>query len=160
MPVMSLSKSVASRRLSNGFPANKLVLGIPTYGRTWKLDEDSKVDAVPPEGLDGAGAAGPLTKDAGILSYPEICVRVAGGTGNVSPAGYRKVPDTTHRRGIYEKTQINWNKATHSVLGSYAYKPADEEKEEEGIWIAYEDPESAASKAAYVKSKGMTRDCL
>lgn len=126
-----------SNRLSNGFPANKLVLGIPTYGRTWKLDDDSKVDTVPPEGLDGAGAPGPLTKDAGILSYPEICTRVAGGTGNVSPAGYRKVPDTTHRRG------------------SYAYKPADAEKDEEGIWIAYEDPESAASKAAYVKSKGI-----
>lgn len=78
-----------------------MILGIPTYGRTWKLEEDSKVEAVPPEGLDGAGAPGPLTKDAGILSYPEICVRVQGGTGNVSPTGYRKIPDSTNRRGTW-----------------------------------------------------------
>ncbi|XP_030758347.1 chitinase-like protein Idgf4 isoform X2 [Sitophilus oryzae] len=122
--------------LSNGFPANKLILGIPTYGRTWKLDDDAKVDNVPPEGLDGAGDPGPLTKDAGILSYPEICVRVQG-AGNVSPQGYRKIVDVTKRRG------------------SYAYKLPDEEKDEDGIWIGYEDPESAASKAAYVKNKGL-----
>ncbi|XP_066141897.1 chitinase-like protein Idgf4 [Euwallacea fornicatus] len=123
--------------LSNGFPPNKLVLGIPTYGRTWKLEEDSKVDAVPPEGLDGAGAAGPLTKDAGILSYPEICIRVQGGTANVSPAGYKKIPDATNRQGVY------------------TYKLPDEAKNEEGIWIAYEDPVSAATKATYVKNKGL-----
>ncbi|CAG9771439.1 unnamed protein product [Ceutorhynchus assimilis] len=123
--------------LSNGFPANKLILGIPTYGRTWKLEADSNVETVPLEGLDGPGPAGPLTKDAGILSYPEICVRVQGGTGNVSPSGYRKIPDSTNRRG------------------SYAYKPKDPEKDEDGIWIAYEDPSAAANKAAYVRSKGL-----
>ncbi|KAL1490351.1 hypothetical protein ABEB36_013062 [Hypothenemus hampei] len=123
--------------LNNGFPVNKLILGIPTYGRTWKLDEDAKVDSVPPEGLDGAGAPGPLTKDAGILSYPEVCLKIRGGTGNVSPSGYRKIPDATNKKGFY------------------AYKLPDGEKNEEGVWIAYEDPQTAASKGAYVKSKGL-----
>ncbi|XP_050306762.1 chitinase-like protein Idgf4 [Anthonomus grandis grandis] len=123
--------------LSNGFPQNKLVIGIPSYGRTWKLEDGAKVDTVPPEGLDGAGSPGPLTKDAGILSYPEICVKVQGGTGNVSPQGYRKIQDSTNRRG------------------SYAYKLPDEEKNEEGVWIAYEDPAAAANKATYVRNKGL-----
>ncbi|XP_076269529.1 chitinase-like protein Idgf4 [Rhynchophorus ferrugineus] len=122
--------------LGKGFPANKLILGIPTYGRTWKLDEDAKIDTVPPEGLDGAGPPGPQTKDAGILSYPEICVRVQGG-GNVSPQGYRKIVDVTKRRG------------------SYAYKLPNPDTDEEGIWIGYEDPDSATNKATYVRNKGL-----
>ncbi|VEN41034.1 unnamed protein product [Callosobruchus maculatus] len=40
--------------------------------------------------------------------------------------------------------------------GVYAYhKPTENEEEKEGVWIGYEDPESAANKALYAKSKGL-----
>ncbi|XP_060536626.1 chitinase-like protein Idgf4 [Cylas formicarius] len=124
--------------LSNGFPQNKLVLGIPAYGRTWKLDEDAKVDSVPPEGLHGPGEPGPQTKDAGILSYPEICTKIEKPQdwNPAAPNQFKKIPDSTKRRG------------------SYAYKLPDE-TDGGGIWIGYEDPESAANKATYVRNKGL-----
>ncbi|XP_018571343.1 chitinase-like protein Idgf4 [Anoplophora glabripennis] len=125
---------------SNGAPANKLVLGIPTYGRTWKLDSDtSSVDSIPLTDLEGPGDPGPLTKEAGLLSYPEICTKVeqpSGVKGGSSPTQFKKVTDPTKRRG------------------PYAYRLPDE-NDEGGIWIGYEDPESATNKAAYVKSKGL-----
>nr|CAH7749519.1 unnamed protein product [Callosobruchus chinensis] len=62
--------------ISNGAPANKLVLGIPAYGRTWHLDPESNVEELPITGLEGPGAPGPQTKEAGLLSYAEICTKV------------------------------------------------------------------------------------
>lgn len=38
--------------------------------------------------------------------------------------------------------------------GIYAYRLPDSD-DKGGIWIAYEDPESAANKAAYAKAKGL-----
>ncbi|KAJ8938387.1 hypothetical protein NQ314_011520 [Rhamnusium bicolor] len=118
--------------ISNGAPTNKIILGIPTYGRTWKLESDSAVDQIPLTGLEGPGEPGPLTKEAGLLSYPEICTKVQpqqGVKGGASSTQFKKVADSTKRRGQYLK--------------------------KDGIWIGYEDPESAANKAAYVKNKGL-----
>lgn len=88
-------------RLQNGCPNNKVILGIPTYGRTWKLDEDSGLTGVPPLPADGGGEAGPYTNTVGLLSYPEICSKIA--TPTEIKAGYlgklRKVNDPTKRFG-------------------------------------------------------------
>lgn len=45
-------------RLQGGAPAQKLILGIPTAARTWKLDADSEIAGVPPLHADGPGEAG------------------------------------------------------------------------------------------------------
>lgn len=88
-------------RLNNGFSGNKLILGIPTYGRAWKLDEDSGLTGVPPLSTDGAAEPGPYTNEAGLLSYPEICNKIA--NQKEIQAGYlgklRKVNDPTKRYG-------------------------------------------------------------
>lgn len=88
-------------RLNNGFSGNKLILGIPTYGRAWKLDEDSGLTGVPPLSTDGAADPGPYTNEAGLLSYPEICNKIA--NQKEIQAGYlgklRKVNDPTKRYG-------------------------------------------------------------
>lgn len=47
-------------RIQGGAPAHKLVLGIPTAARTWKLDSESEISGVPPIHADGAGEAGML----------------------------------------------------------------------------------------------------
>lgn len=88
-------------RLQNGCPNNKIILGIATHGRTWTMDDDSSISGVPPFSAAGAGEAGPYTQQPGLLSYPEICSKIA--TPTEIQAGYlgklRKVNDPTKRYG-------------------------------------------------------------
>ncbi len=56
-----------------GADKKKLVLGIPTYARTWNINSHNKI---PPVSAIGAGNAGPITREAGFLGYQEICLNV------------------------------------------------------------------------------------
>uniref|UniRef100_A0A8B9D5G7 chitinase n=1 Tax=Anser cygnoides TaxID=8845 RepID=A0A8B9D5G7_ANSCY len=56
---------------SNGAPAEKLLVGFPTYGHNFILQNpsDTAVGAL----TSGPGPAGPYTRQAGLLAYYEIC---------------------------------------------------------------------------------------
>ncbi|CAL4112786.1 unnamed protein product, partial [Meganyctiphanes norvegica] len=56
--------------LSRGAPADKLVLGLPMYGRCWTLD-DIYHHGIGAYGTPGP--SGPYSATAGILFYSEIC---------------------------------------------------------------------------------------
>uniref|UniRef100_A0A671EIT1 Chitotriosidase-1 n=1 Tax=Rhinolophus ferrumequinum TaxID=59479 RepID=A0A671EIT1_RHIFE len=57
--------------LQKGTPANKLVLGMPTYGRSFTLA--SSLDTGVGAPATGPGAPGPFTKEAGLLAFYEVC---------------------------------------------------------------------------------------
>ena len=58
--------------LEKGAPKEKLILGIPTYGKTFTLtDRNQHGIGVP---ITGAGKPGKLTKDAGTLGFNEVCL--------------------------------------------------------------------------------------
>ncbi|XP_019369834.1 PREDICTED: acidic mammalian chitinase-like [Gavialis gangeticus] len=57
---------------SNGAPAEKLVVGFPTYGHTFMLSNPSNTAVGAP--TSGPGPAGPYTKQTGFLAYYEICI--------------------------------------------------------------------------------------
>ncbi|XP_064333115.1 chitotriosidase-1 isoform X2 [Camelus dromedarius] len=63
--------SAVQRWLQKGTPANKLILGMPTYGRSFTLASslDTGVGAL----ATGPGTPGPFTKEQGLLAYYEIC---------------------------------------------------------------------------------------
>lgn len=65
------------------------------------MDDDSGLTGVPPLPIDGPAEAGPYTNEAGLLSYPEICTKIA--TPTEIQAGYlgklRKINDPTKRYG-------------------------------------------------------------
>lgn len=121
--------------LNQSAPANKLILGIPTYGRTWELDDDSPKSGVPPLEADGEGSEGHLTHRKGLLSYPEICSISLNPNNHGTKGLLRKVTDPTKK------------------LGTYAFR--NEEDDRKGIWVGYEDPETTSNKAAYGRSKGL-----
>lgn len=55
-----------------GAPANKLVMGIPAFGRSFTL-ASSKTGVGAP--ISGPGLPGQFTKEEGILAYYEVCTR-------------------------------------------------------------------------------------
>ncbi|CAG0903384.1 unnamed protein product [Darwinula stevensoni] len=57
--------------LSLGAPKEKLVMGMPVYGRGFTLADPSNNGFYAPTA--GAGTAGPYTREAGILGFNEIC---------------------------------------------------------------------------------------
>ena len=59
--------------VSAGADPRKIVLGVPLYGRGWMVDSPG---AQPPFKARGVAPAGPVTAEAGILSYLEICSNV------------------------------------------------------------------------------------
>ncbi|XP_041656287.1 acidic mammalian chitinase-like [Cheilinus undulatus] len=59
----------------NGAPLEKLILGFPTYGRTFRLTSAAHSVGSP---ANGAAAAGPYTREAGFWSYYEICTFIQG----------------------------------------------------------------------------------
>lgn len=52
-------------------PSNKLIYGIPTFGRTWSLSKFK--NGKPPLKAEGVGDKGEYTLQDGLLSYYEIC---------------------------------------------------------------------------------------
>jgi len=63
--------------LQNGASRNKLVLGIPTYGRSFTLANSDSYQIDSP--ATGPGDEGVDTKEAGYLAYYEICNKILDG---------------------------------------------------------------------------------
>ncbi|TFK03754.1 beta-galactosidase-1-like protein 2 [Platysternon megacephalum] len=62
---------------SKGAPAEKLIMGIPTYGRSFTLSSSKTGIGAP---ISGPGSPVPFTQEAGLLAYYEICTFTPGAT--------------------------------------------------------------------------------
>lgn len=59
---------------SRGVPAEKLLVGIATYGQTFSLSSPTGQRPGIGSRAQGAGFPGPFTQQAGMLAYYEICL--------------------------------------------------------------------------------------
>ncbi|KAH8282574.1 hypothetical protein KR054_008458 [Drosophila jambulina] len=123
--------------VKQGFPSSKINLGVATYGNAWKLSHDSGLEGVPvvPH-TEGPAPEGVQSQKPGLLSYAEICGKLSNPQnqylkGNDSPL--RRITDPTRK------------------FGTIAYRPVDGPITE-GIWVSYDDPDTASNKAAYARS--------
>lgn len=57
--------------IKQGASADKLILGIPTYGRSYTLINEDATDLGSP--ADGPGIEGEATREKGYLAYYEVC---------------------------------------------------------------------------------------
>ncbi|KAH8263726.1 hypothetical protein KR044_012995, partial [Drosophila immigrans] len=127
--------------VQNHCPTNKLNLGIASYGRAWKLSQDSGLSGVPVvPSTQGAAPGGlQIASTEGLLSWPEVCSKFSQNQTAVyrgHNAPLRKVTDLTQK------------------YGNYALRPADDEGEH-GVWVSYDDPDFAGIKAGYAKGRGL-----
>ncbi|KAI9586412.1 chitinase-like protein Idgf1 [Glossina fuscipes] len=126
--------------VSHGCPAHKLNLGIATYGRAWKLSSKSGISCKPVvhETL-GPAEPGLQSNISGLLSWPEICSKLAKADG----AGYKGADAPVRKVQDLE-----------NLYGNYAFRPADD-NDEHGIWISFDDPDFAGIKTNFAKTKFM-----
>lgn len=74
---MYIAKTIENY-LSGGVPANKIVMGMPTYGHSFGgVTGMSDEDYAPGKPFTSAGAAGPSTGSPGLLAYFEISDMIA-----------------------------------------------------------------------------------
>lgn len=126
--------------LTHNCPATKINVAVAAYGRSWKMTKDSGLTGLPPVSeCDNVGPAGTQTQTPGLLSWPEVCAKLPNPANQHlkgADGPLRKVGDPTKR------------------FGNYAYRSADDNNEH-GLWVGYDDPDTASNKAMYVKTKGL-----
>uniref|UniRef100_A0A4W6EA68 GH18 domain-containing protein n=1 Tax=Lates calcarifer TaxID=8187 RepID=A0A4W6EA68_LATCA len=76
-PLYRSSNSSLSYWLALGAPAEKLLLGFPTYGRTYRLTSAATNLGAP---ANGPADAGPYTRTAGFWAFYEICDFISSAT--------------------------------------------------------------------------------
>lgn len=60
--------------MKQGAPKEKLMIGMPTYGRSFTLVDPAKFDIGAP--ASGGGTAGKYTSEAGFMAYYEVSLIV------------------------------------------------------------------------------------
>lgn len=98
-PLKTKIDTVVKYMIEKGVMTTKLILGIPTYGRTFKLKDAEK------HGLGdlviGAGDEGLITKKCGVLAFYEICMKT-------KRDGFKVVRDITDKIGTYAYRDDQW----------------------------------------------------
>ncbi|XP_062544538.1 chitinase-3-like protein 1 [Armigeres subalbatus] len=84
--------------LSHGAPKEKLILGVPLYGRSFTLANAVENSVGAP--VNGPGIAGPYSREPGVMGYNEFCEKLQ--------TEHWDVYQSVEQRGIYAVNGNQW----------------------------------------------------
>ncbi|XP_050684212.1 mucin-5AC [Leptidea sinapis] len=127
--------------LENGADPDKLVLGIPTYGRSYTLFNPDAVEIGSP--ADGPGEQGDATREKGYLAFYEICEALK------SKSKKREVSEENSEEDEEEEEDEEWTVMfpNKNAMGPVAYKGNQ--------WVGYDDIDIVKKKGEYVAERGL-----
>lgn len=121
-----------------GADVSKLVLGIPTYGRSYTLYNPESNEIGSP--ADGPGDMGEATRENGYLAYYEVFSILFLYSIHI----YKSICQICERVKSEGWTVVTPNS---EAMGPYAYK--------ENQWVGYDDEDIVRKKSKYVAEKGL-----
>nr|AZS52293.1 chitinase 6-2 [Plutella xylostella] len=128
--------------LENGADRDKLVLGIPTYGRSYSLFNPDATEIGAP--ADGPGEQGDATREKGYLAYYEICE-------SLKPKSRKREVDSDDESEDEDSDDedLPWTvvQPNPKAMGPYAYRGNQ--------WVGYDDIDIVSKKAEYVAENGL-----
>ncbi|XP_045490770.1 mucin-5AC isoform X2 [Pieris rapae] len=129
--------------LENGASPDKLVLGIPTYGRSYTLFNADAVEIGSP--ADGPGEQGDATREKGYLAFYEICEALK---SNKKKRAIDSEEDSEEESEEEEEEQ-EWTvmHPNPNAMGPVAYKGNQ--------WVGYDDIDIVKKKGEYVAENAL-----
>ncbi|XP_047991913.1 mucin-5AC isoform X2 [Leguminivora glycinivorella] len=130
--------------LENGADRDKLVLGIPTYGRSYTLFNPDATEIGAP--ADGPGEQGDATREKGYLAYYEICEAL-------KPKKTKRAISSDEEDSDDEESSTEEDEPwtvmypNKDAMGPVAYKGNQ--------WVGYDDIDIVQKKAEYVAENGL-----
>ncbi|KAJ8722309.1 hypothetical protein PYW08_004711 [Mythimna loreyi] len=128
--------------IESGADPSKLVLGIPTYGRSYTLFNPDAVEIGSP--ADGPGEQGDATREKGYLAYYEICEAL------IPKQKKRQASEEdSEEYSDEEEEEEEWTvmHPNPDAMGPVAYKGNQ--------WVGYDDVDIVRKKAEYVAENGL-----
>ncbi|CAH4028204.1 unnamed protein product [Pieris brassicae] len=129
--------------LENGASPDKLVLGIPTYGRSYTLFNADAVEIGSP--ADGPGEQGDATREKGYLAFYEICEALK------SSKKKRAIDseEDSEEESEEEEEEQEWTvmHPNPKAMGPVAYKGNQ--------WVGYDDIDIVKKKGEYVAENAL-----
>jgi len=123
--------------IQKGCPANKMLLGVPTYARAFKITRKPSSQNLVHLGVDSEPFLNPsaYTSEEGVLSYYEVCELMAN-----------------------KETKVYWDDTAmvpFAIAPAKNVNPTSTTDLTSSVWISYDDARSARKKAEFVKQKNL-----
>ena len=113
--------------MKKGATKEKLIMGMPMYGRSYTLSSATESGLYAP--TSGKGPSGEISKEAGFFAYYEICHRI-------KYEGWQVVDRTSVLQKSSQKQK------SYEIHGPYAFKNKE--------WVSYDDQASIRRKVSFI----------
>ena len=150
MCLISIKNSSIYYWLERGCPSKKLLIGIPTYARAFKIIKRSNSPSLVFVGIESEPFVSPsvYTSEEGILSYYEVCEMMSNKETRVYWDDLAEVPFAIVMNAAEQSSEKEEGDEDDEDSETRHSKTRTSSS---NLWISYEDARSARKKVEYTK---------